>query len=54
MMAVELTPEWGEIHEPIGVASRSADPSLHLAEYRNAPIRPAIVDRRLTFRAIRD
>jgi hypothetical protein len=29
MMAMKLDPERGEIHEPIGVGSRFADPSLH-------------------------
>ena len=29
MVAMKLYPERGEIHEPIGVSSRFADPSLH-------------------------
>jgi hypothetical protein len=37
MMAMKLDPERGEIHEPIGVGSRFADPSLHSSEYRNRP-----------------
>jgi hypothetical protein len=36
MMAMKLDAERGEIHEPIGVSSRFADPSLHSSEYRNS------------------
>jgi hypothetical protein len=43
MMAMELGPKWGEIHEPVGIRSRFADPRLHSVAYRNPPDPASVV-----------